>query len=161
MLSSYTASILPSAKQELEVEHKTVDKQLVEPVHQQDGDYHDGQFEHDSNACLSMVQKQVQLRGMAPLPEVIPQAVEKFVQQQVQTRYMAALPETDSEEDNDVLVHHQVAVDTSRTRQETQTKASKAKEEQVQLRDMAALPVKNPQATQEAVVTTRSKFFLQ
>ena len=58
LLSSYTASILPLTKQELEVEHEAVDKQLVEPVHQQDGDCHDEQFEHDFNACLSMVQKQ-------------------------------------------------------------------------------------------------------
>ena len=40
LLSPYTTSILPLAKQELEVEHETVDKQLVEPVHQQEGDCH-------------------------------------------------------------------------------------------------------------------------
>ena len=68
LLSSYTASILPLAKQELEVEHETVDNQLVEPAHQQDGDYHDEQFEQDFNACLSMVQRQAQLQGMAALP---------------------------------------------------------------------------------------------
>merc|ERR1711888_486914 len=63
-----------------------------------------------------MVQKQAQLQGMAALPEIIPQAVEKFAQQQVQTRCVAAFPVTNSEDTTGPSVRHQVAVDTTKVR---------------------------------------------
>ena len=98
---------LPLAETELEVDHQVVGKTPDKQANQKNGDYNSEHFEQNFASYL------------------------KSVQQQALSRNMAALPETDSEEDNDVLVHHQVAVDTSRTRQKTQTKASKATEEQV------------------------------
>ena len=58
----------------------------------------------------------------------------------ISSRNMAPLPESASEEEDIVLLHHQVTLDNSRTRQEHQTKAT---EKQEQPRDMAALPEKN------------------
>ena len=82
----------PLAKQELGVENEIVEIPIGKSVHHQSGntrkdDSNCEHFEEQFNAYLNMVQKQVQLREMATLPDIM-------VQQQVQNRNMAALPES-------------------------------------------------------------------
>ena len=70
----------PLAKQELGVENEIVEIPIGKSVHHQSGntrkdDSNCEHFEEQFNAYLNMVQKQAQLREMAALPDIIPQAL--------------------------------------------------------------------------------------
>ena len=68
----------PLAKQELGVENEIVEIPIGKSVHHQSGntrkdDSNCEHFEEQFNAYLNMVQKQVQLREMATLPDIMVQ----------------------------------------------------------------------------------------
>ena len=134
---------LPLAKIEPEVDQQVVEKTPDKHVKRKISDYNSERVKENLAPYTKSDQQQAPSRNMAPLPK----SASESDQQQAPYRTMAPLPESAQEEDSDILLHHTVTVDTSRTRQETQNKASKATAEQVQLRDMAALPEKNTDPT--------------
>ena len=126
---------LPLAKIEPEVDQQVVEKTPDKHVKRKISDYNSERVKENLAPYTKSDQQQAPSRNMAPLPK----SASESDQQQAPYRTMAPLPESASEEDNVFLLHHQVTEDKSRTRQENQTKASKATEKQAQPRAMAAL----------------------